>query len=120
MTAGQNRDQDIGSAKCRQRRTIQDREKEESQSSQVAENCRDAAPMVRLGILEQNHQRGTTLYAQHRAGRPLDNPVRVRTQTAQRLVHRASPQHNQVRALLPRFLGDGGHNFADRDAQRQV
>lgn len=120
MTARQNRDQDIGSAKCRQRRTIQDREKEESQRSQVAENRRKSGFVIRPGILEQNHQRETTLHAQHRAGRPLDNPVRVRTQTAQRLVHRASPQHNQVRTLLPRLFDDGGHNFADRNAQRQV
>ena len=46
--------------------------------------------------------------------------MRVRAQPAQRLVHRAAPQHDQVRAFLPRFFGDGGDNLADRDAQRQV
>jgi len=35
-------------------------------------------------------------------------------------VHRTATEHDQIRALLPRFFGDGGDNLAESDPQRRI
>jgi hypothetical protein len=56
VTAGENRDQYIRAAKCRQWGAIQDREKEEPQGSQVSEYRGEAGSTRRPRSLEENVQ----------------------------------------------------------------
>ena len=120
MTGRQNRHQDVGTPKSWQGSAVQNGEKEKSRRAQVSKHGGDAARLVGPGSLDKKIQQQSTLYAEHRTRRTLNNSMRMRAQSAQRFMHGAAPQHDQIGAFLARFFGDGGYHLTHGNPQRKI